>query len=127
VYDIAGARYEGGLATSLDVITAQQSLLNSQRAAVQILGQQMTTSVFLVKAVGGDWNHAIAAPRLAAQHAGPHLLARNLPPPALAVPLRILRWCPVQGGCPAAHLPGAGHARSPSLHQQLTLRRTHVV
>ena len=62
VYDIASVRYEGGLATSLDVITAQQSLLNNQRTAVQILGQQMTTSVFLVKAVGGDWNHDAAAP-----------------------------------------------------------------
>jgi outer membrane protein TolC len=62
VYDIASVRYEGGLATSLDVITAQQSLLNNQRTAVQILGQQMTTSVFLVKAVGGDWNHVIATP-----------------------------------------------------------------
>jgi outer membrane protein TolC len=36
--------------------------LNNQRTAVQILGQQMTTSVFLVKAVGGDWNQAAAAP-----------------------------------------------------------------
>lgn len=62
VYDIASVRYEGGLATSLDVITAQQSLLNNQRTAVQILGQQMTTSVFLVKAVGGDWNHAATPP-----------------------------------------------------------------
>jgi NodT family efflux transporter outer membrane factor (OMF) lipoprotein len=55
VYDIASVRYEGGLATSLDVITAQQSLLNNQRTAVQILGQQMTTAVFLVKAAGGDY------------------------------------------------------------------------
>ncbi|MGM3277637.1 efflux transporter outer membrane subunit [Ralstonia sp. 24A2] len=62
VYDIASVRYEGGLATSLDVITAQQSLLNNQRTAVQILGQQLTTSVFLVKAVGGDWNHPATAP-----------------------------------------------------------------
>ncbi|AMP40453.1 RND transporter (plasmid) [Ralstonia solanacearum] len=62
VYDIASARYEGGLATSLDVITAQQSLLNNQRTAVQILGQQLTTSVFLVKAVGGDWNHPAVPP-----------------------------------------------------------------
>ncbi|GAA4055201.1 hypothetical protein GCM10023063_49720 [Arthrobacter methylotrophus] len=61
VYEIASVRYEGGLATSLDVITAQQSLLNNRRTAVQILGQQMTTSVFLVKAVGGDWNHAPVA------------------------------------------------------------------
>ncbi|CAJ0810098.1 efflux transporter outer membrane subunit [Ralstonia flaminis] len=62
VYDIASVRYEGGLATSLDVITAQQSLLNNQRTAVQILGQQLTTSVFLVKAVGGDWNHPATPP-----------------------------------------------------------------
>ncbi|MHA6820522.1 efflux transporter outer membrane subunit [Ralstonia pseudosolanacearum] len=62
VYDIASARYEGGLATSLDVITAQQSLLNNQRTAVQILGQQLTTGVFLVKAVGGDWNHPAEPP-----------------------------------------------------------------
>ena len=62
VYNIASVRYEGGLATSLDVITAQQSLLYNQRTAVQILGQQMTTSVFLVKAAGGDWNHVAAAP-----------------------------------------------------------------
>lgn len=63
VYDIASARYEGGLATSLDVITAQQSLLNNQRTAVQILGQQLTTSVFLVKAAGGDWSHPPSRPR----------------------------------------------------------------
>ncbi|MEQ6349531.1 efflux transporter outer membrane subunit [Ralstonia pseudosolanacearum] len=62
VYDIASARYEGGLATSLDVITAQQSLLNNQRTAVQILGQQLTTSVFLVKAAGGDWSHPAEPP-----------------------------------------------------------------
>lgn len=62
VYDIASARYEGGLATSLDVITAQQALLNNQRTAVQILGQQLTTSVFLVKAVGGDWSHPAVPP-----------------------------------------------------------------
>ncbi|KHK57823.1 RND transporter [Ralstonia sp. A12] len=62
VYDIASVRYEGGLATSLDVITAQQSLLNNQRTAVQILGQQLTTSVFLVKAVGGDWTHPATPP-----------------------------------------------------------------
>jgi len=62
VYDIASVRYEGGLATSLDVITAQQSLLNNQRTAVQILGQQLTTRVFLVKAVGGDWSHPATPP-----------------------------------------------------------------
>ena len=53
VLDIANDRYEGGLATSLDVIVAQQGLLNSERLAAQLLGQRLLTSVFLIKALGG--------------------------------------------------------------------------
>jgi len=56
VLDIANSRYEGGVATYLDVITAQQSLLNSERQAAQLMGQRMLTSVFLIKALGGDWS-----------------------------------------------------------------------
>lgn len=55
VLDMATARYEGGASTYLDVITAQQSLLTSERQAAQLLGQRLVTSVFLVKALGGDW------------------------------------------------------------------------
>lgn len=55
VLELANARYEGGVATSLDVIIAQQSLLNSERLAAQLAGQRLLTSVFLVKALGGDW------------------------------------------------------------------------
>ena len=55
VLDLANARYEGGVATYLDVITAQQALLTSERQAAQLLGQRLLTSVFLVKALGGDW------------------------------------------------------------------------
>jgi multidrug efflux system outer membrane protein len=55
VLDLADDRYTGGLATYLDVITAQQTLLADQRQAVQIHGQQMLTSVYLVKALGGGW------------------------------------------------------------------------
>ena len=39
----------------LDVITAQQTQLNSERQAAQLLGQRLLVSVFLVKALGGDW------------------------------------------------------------------------
>jgi len=52
-FDIASDRYQGGVATFLDVITAQQTLLTNQRQAVQIQGQQFATAVFLVKALGG--------------------------------------------------------------------------
>ena len=55
---LANARYSGGLVTYLDVITAQEQLLNNQRLATQILGQRLTTSVLLVKALGGGWDSA---------------------------------------------------------------------
>ena len=54
--DIANDRYVGGLVTYLDVITAQQTLLNNQRLATQLLGQRLVTSVLLVKALGGGWD-----------------------------------------------------------------------
>jgi outer membrane protein, multidrug efflux system len=53
---LANNRYTGGLTNYLDVITAQSSLLTNERTAAQILGQQMVTSVYLVKALGGGWD-----------------------------------------------------------------------
>jgi outer membrane protein TolC len=55
---IANNRYVGGVTTYLDVVTAQASLLSGQRLATQLLGQQMVTSVYLVKALGGGWDAA---------------------------------------------------------------------
>ena len=60
---MATARYEGGATTYLDVITAQQSLLVTERQAAQLMGQRLLTSVFLIKALGGDWE---AGPRVSA-------------------------------------------------------------
>ena len=56
VLDIATSRYEGGATPYLDVITAQQALLNSERQAAQLMGQRLLVSVFLIKALGGDWH-----------------------------------------------------------------------
>jgi NodT family efflux transporter outer membrane factor (OMF) lipoprotein len=53
---IANDRYTGGLVTYLDVVTAEQVLLDNQRLAAQILGQRLVTSVTLVKALGGGWD-----------------------------------------------------------------------
>ncbi|WP_244850059.1 efflux transporter outer membrane subunit [Caballeronia sp. SL2Y3] len=53
---LANDRYSGGLVAYLDVITAQQQLLTSERQDVQIRGQQHTVSVALVKALGGGWD-----------------------------------------------------------------------
>jgi outer membrane protein, multidrug efflux system len=56
--EISNNRYIGGLTTYLDVITAQNTLLGSERLAAQILGQQMVSAVSLVKALGGGWQAA---------------------------------------------------------------------
>jgi NodT family efflux transporter outer membrane factor (OMF) lipoprotein len=49
-------RYKGGVATYLEVITAQSIALTDQRVAVEIAGRRMTASVSLIKALGGGWN-----------------------------------------------------------------------
>ncbi len=53
--ELANNRYVGGVTSYLDVITAQSALLTNERLATQLLGQQMVTSVYLVKALGGGW------------------------------------------------------------------------
>ena len=59
VLDMATSRYEGGATTYLDVINAQQALLGVERQATQLASQRRVTSVFLVKALGGDWQGAL--------------------------------------------------------------------
>jgi outer membrane protein, multidrug efflux system len=54
--NIANDRYTGGLVTYLDVVNAEQNLLDTQRLATQILGQRLVTSIGLVKALGGGWD-----------------------------------------------------------------------
>jgi NodT family efflux transporter outer membrane factor (OMF) lipoprotein len=54
--EIANNRYIGGVTSYLDVITAQTTLLTSERLRTQLLGQQMVSSVYLVKALGGGWS-----------------------------------------------------------------------
>ena len=54
--EIANNRYIGGVTSYLDVITAQTTLLSSERLKTQLLGQQMVSSVILVKALGGGWD-----------------------------------------------------------------------
>ena len=55
VLTLATGRYEGGVSSYLDVITAQQALLAAQRQATQLQSQARLVTVFLVKALGGDW------------------------------------------------------------------------
>jgi len=54
--DIATSRYAGGLVNYLDVVNAQQNLLNSEQELAVIHGQRLVTSVLLIKALGGGWD-----------------------------------------------------------------------
>jgi NodT family efflux transporter outer membrane factor (OMF) lipoprotein len=54
--DIASGRYAGGLVSYLDVVSAQQNLLNNEQELAVIHGQRLVTSVLLIKALGGGWD-----------------------------------------------------------------------
>jgi NodT family efflux transporter outer membrane factor (OMF) lipoprotein len=53
---ISTFRYKGGLATYLEVITAQATELANQRTAADLTTRQFSSSVQLVRALGGGWN-----------------------------------------------------------------------
>ena len=59
--DIANSRYVGGLVSYLDVVNAQENLLNNEREMAVIQGQKLVTTVLLVKALGGGWDAASLA------------------------------------------------------------------
>jgi NodT family efflux transporter outer membrane factor (OMF) lipoprotein len=54
--DQATNRYKGGLDTYLTVITAQSAALENERTAVSLLTRRLTSTVLLVKALGGGWD-----------------------------------------------------------------------
>jgi multidrug efflux system outer membrane protein len=54
--DISTSRYQGGLINYLDVVTAQQNLLQNEQQSAVIHGQRLVASVLLVKALGGGWD-----------------------------------------------------------------------
>ena len=54
--DISNAQYKAGVVSYIQVITAQQAVLQNQRSAVTVLTQRMTASVMLIEALGGGWD-----------------------------------------------------------------------
>ena len=59
--DIAENRYKGGLVSYLEVVNAQQNVLNNEQQMAVIRGQKLVTSVLLVKALGGGWDSSSLA------------------------------------------------------------------
>ena len=52
-------QYQAGTISYLNVMIAQTVALSNQKAAVQLLGDRLSASVLLVKALGGGWNVAM--------------------------------------------------------------------
>jgi NodT family efflux transporter outer membrane factor (OMF) lipoprotein len=55
---LSNSRYEGGVTSYLEVITAQNADLADQVTAVNILGRRMANAVLLIEALGGGWDSA---------------------------------------------------------------------
>jgi outer membrane protein, multidrug efflux system len=53
--EIASNRYKSGLNTYLDVAVAQNATVVAERATTRLRGQQLVSTVALVKALGGGW------------------------------------------------------------------------
>lgn len=54
--DIATGRYQTGVDTYLNVLTAQNALLNNQLTQINLRTNQMTSSVQLIASLGGGWD-----------------------------------------------------------------------
>ena len=58
VVELTNNQYAAGVVSYLNVITAQATALNNERAAVNLAGQRLTASVGLIRALGGGWTAA---------------------------------------------------------------------
>jgi multidrug efflux system outer membrane protein len=52
---IAENRYQAGLVNYLNVVYAEQTLLQNEQSETEVSGQQLLATVVLVKALGGGW------------------------------------------------------------------------
>lgn len=55
---LSNTRYEGGVTSYLEVITAQNAALSDEVTAVSILGRRMASAVLLIEALGGGWDRS---------------------------------------------------------------------
>jgi NodT family efflux transporter outer membrane factor (OMF) lipoprotein len=55
-YDLSNERYKGGVTSYLEVLTADATLLQNQRTAIDLTTRQFVASVGLVRSLGGGWD-----------------------------------------------------------------------
>jgi outer membrane protein TolC len=53
-------RYEGGIATYIEIVVAENAALSARLAAADIQLRRMVASVQLIRALGGGWNAPVA-------------------------------------------------------------------
>jgi outer membrane protein TolC len=56
--DLSNSRYEVGVTSYLEVITAQNAALSDEVTAVNIVGRRMASAVLLIEALGGGWDRS---------------------------------------------------------------------
>ena len=55
-FDLSNGRYKGGVTSYLEVLTAEQILVQNQVTAINIESRQFAASVSLIRALGGGWD-----------------------------------------------------------------------
>ena len=55
-FDLSNQRYKGGVTSYLEVLTAEATLLQNQRTAIDLVTRQFVSSVGLVRSLGGGWD-----------------------------------------------------------------------
>jgi len=55
-FDLSNQRYKGGVTSYLEVLTAEATLLQNQRTAIDLQTRQFESSVGLVRSLGGGWD-----------------------------------------------------------------------
>jgi NodT family efflux transporter outer membrane factor (OMF) lipoprotein len=55
-FNLSNTRYKGGATSYLEVLTAEQTLLQNRVTAINIVSRQFAASVSLVRALGGGWD-----------------------------------------------------------------------
>jgi multidrug efflux system outer membrane protein len=80
--DLTNARYTTGLVSYFDVIQAQGLELSAEQLTVQFKGNQIATTIQLIKALGGGW----ADSPLQQPHYGNHVAGPSASPTVLGPP-----------------------------------------